>query len=299
MDYAKHFMSHRNQPLPTEGKVKKQSGYMRDAEIPLSESSSYRKRKYASPLEVSSQKTAASAALQQETGKEVQGQGEKDTKQMWRQHISKNPLKTVSVCSESIGSLSEGSGNEGEMCPGSAVHSLLHMSESSSPNRGSTSGSDESDTASSKQTSQIVQSIIHNQSRLQTHRVSETLPAPHPSPLPLTHKPFTYPYERSKSLQAILSSCGPPLQVARTQPHWRLPERPTAHYSHSLAGPTATAVASIYPTIAIEYGNSGPFKGYLPMNCAVGNQSSVLDARMRNHDFTVYDGHKSRSPKSL
>lgn len=227
---------------------------------------------------------------------------DRDTKLLWRQHISKNAVKTVSICSESNGSLSEGSGSEGGQ--GSAVHSLLHMGDtSSSHSRGSSSGSDD-DSSSSKQNQSGVNGI---QSPAQTRAHIHTVRAPetHSKTPEITgaaaHSKYTYPVERINHIQAILAACGPPLVAPQKQAHWRLPDRGYAFSSHTLAGPTAAAVASIYPTVYVENNdNSGPFKGYVPMRGPTDNGKAISDVQThgtRNQDFTIYDGHRLRAMK--
>lgn len=305
LDYAKFYLSQHNQSTASHSTMIDSTSFLRETFTSLSESSSaplQRKRKHSMSAETQGQKVF-STSHQESDMADVKGQGERDMKLQWRQHISKNAIpKAISICSESTGSLSEGSGSEGDLCPGSAVHSLLHMgvTSSSSSSRGSGSGSDESDTASSKHATPSNQTISQNTSRTQMHslRISDTPDSPktvHTTPAP-TH---FYPLERRNSIQNILAACAPPAISTRKQPHWRLPERSSSHYSHTLAGPISAAVAFIYPTIMIEDGNTGPFKGYLPMTGAFAGQFETPCTGLRNQDFTIYDGYKSRVSKDL
>lgn len=259
-----------------------------------------RKRRHNMPSPETSQSGEDITCHQEESNPKILE--DRDTKLLWRQHISKNAVKTVSICSESNGSLSEGSGSEGGQ--GSAVHSLLHMGDtSSSHSRGSSSGSDD-DSSSSKQN----QSGVHGtqapaQTRAHNHvsRASDTH-CKTPETIGTTVQTrYTYPGERINHIQAILAACGPPLVAPQKQAHWRLPDRGYAFSSHTLAGPTAAAVASIYPTVYVENkDNSGPFRGYVPMRGPTDHGKANSDAQAhgtRNQDFTIYDGHRLRAMK--
>ena len=224
---------------------------------------------------------------------------DRERKLQWRQHISMNAAKTVSICSESAGSSSGGSGGEGGLSQGSAVHSLLHMGDtSSSPSRGTSSGSDD-DSASSKQP---IQTQTTHRIHIHPHRALEKCVEPLISKPLILRPTYTYPFERSKYLQAVLAAVSPPLVApVQKKPHWRLPERGYSFSSHTLAGPTAAAVASIYPAVFVENDNhSGPFKGYVPMRENSERSKEIVDIPhqgKRNQDFTIYDGHRLRAMK--
>ena len=260
-----------------------------------------RKRRHSIPSSEAMQSGEDAGCHQEETITKVLA--DRDTKLLWRQHISKNAVKTVSICSESNGSLSEGSGSEGGQ--GSAVHSLLHMGDSSSSHsRGSSSGSDD-DSSSSRQNQSAVHSSTQApaQARSYIHipRATETHCITPVTAIATAHSKYAYPGERINHIQAILAACGPPLTAPQKQAHWRLPDRGYAFSSHTLAGPTAAAVASIYPTVYVENNdNLGPFKGYVPMRGPTDNGKATTDVQMhgvRNHDFTIYDGHRLRAMK--
>ena len=238
--------------------------------------------------------------LQFRTNNNSSDREDRERKLQWRQHISMNAAKTVSICSESAGSSSGGSGGEGGLSQGSAVHSLLHMGDTSSgQSRGASSGSDD-DSASSKQP---VQTPTTHRVHIHQHRALEKCIEPLSSKSLMPRPPYTYPLERSKYLQAVLAAVSPPLVApVQKQPHWRLPERGYAFSSHTLAGPTAAAVASIYPAVFVENDNhSGPFKGYVPMrDSSEQNKVTGVDTPLqgkRNQDFTIYDGHRLRAMK--
>ena len=307
-DYAKLALNSRTLQSPdaNKGSNRESSAYWRETNTPFVDSSptaTHRKRKHLAPLDSSVKDDLPVSA---EITIKPEGNEERDTKLLWRQHISKNTVKTVSLCSESNGSLSEGSGSEGDLrSAGSAVHSLLHIgvTSSSSSSRGSGSGSDESDTASSKHSTPLapantVTSRTQSHSiRLSESRFESTAPIAKLDTSP--HHAFSF-ASRPKSIQHILAACAPIESVSRKVPYWRLPERSIPCYSHSLAGPIAAAVASIYPTINIESGNTGPYKGYLPMTGDIDVQSNTQDSHVgiRSQDFTVYDGNKNRIVKS-
>jgi hypothetical protein len=232
-------------------------------------------------------------------------QEDRDTKLLWRQHISKNAVKTVSICSESTGSLSEGSGSEGR---GSAVHSLLHMGDSSSGHsRGSSSGSDDDSTSlkENESTFHAIPPSSQTSSRTYVHapRTYEGRSEATESKESANHTLYSYPLERPKSLQAILAACSPPLAPPQKKAHWRVPERGYTFSSHNLAGLTAAAVSSIYPTVFVENdNNSGPFRGFVPMRgppeCTKPSTDiNASSSGVRNQDFTIYDGHRLRAMK--
>jgi hypothetical protein len=224
---------------------------------------------------------------------------DRERKNQWRQHISMNAAKTVSICSESAGSSSGGSGGEGGLSQGSAVHSLLHMGDtSSSQSRGTSSGSDD-DSASSKQP---IQTPTTHRVHVHSHRALENCIEPLISQPLIARPTYTYPFERSKHLQSVLAAVSPPLVApVQKQSHWRVPERVYSFSSHTLAGPTAAAVASIYPAVFVENdNNSGPFKGYVPMRDTYEQNKVTVDTPQqgkRNQDFTIYDGHRLRAMK--
>ena len=234
-------------------------------------------------------------------------QEDRDTKLLWRQHISKNAVKTVSICSESTGSLSEGSGSEGR---GSAVHSLLHMGDSSSGHsRGSSSGSDDDSTSLKENESTFHAAPTSSQTSSRTYvhtpRIYEGRSQATESTESTNHILYSYPLERPKSLQAILAACSPPLSAPQKKAHWRVPERGYTFSSHNLAGLTAAAVSSIYPTVFVENdNNSGPFRGFVPMRgppeCtkqSIDSNVNISSSGVRNQDFTIYDGHRLRAMK--
>ena len=309
LDYAKYYLSQHNQSTPNQSAMIDSSGCLRDTHILAinsSPASIHRKRKHGVPLETGGQKFFPSSNDELDAAASQEHE-ERGTKLQWRQHLSRNILvKTTSICSESTGSLSEGSGSEGYLRPGSAVHSLLHMGvTSSSSNRESGSGSDESDAASSKQTTPTNQVEIQNTSRTQTHSLPmsdshSNSPDIHIAIQKAPLQAHSYQFDRRNSIQNILAACAPPVTSSRKQPYWRLPERSlTSQYSHTLAGPISAAVASIYPTIMVENGNTGPFKGYLPMTGAFAGNLEIPYNGLRSHDFTIYDGYKNRVSKEL
>jgi hypothetical protein len=247
---------------------------------------------------------------------------------LWRQHISKNSTKTVSICSETASGSSEGSVSEGDLSSGSAVHSLLHMSRTnSSDSRGSGSGSDESDTAPSKHViaaSNQIGSSIHSRNQNHHTRVIDkrtVTPAIHPT-IGSTNVAVTTP----KTIQAILAACetkGPtiyapppsheshafePSTCVQNHMHWRLPERVSSHTSAPLsmdiriAASTVAAVASIYPLTTDIANDSTSYRGYVPMRAVEGpvattyaNASDIV----KNLNFTVYGGVKQSSSSSV
>ena len=263
-----------------------------------------------------------------EVGSFIQAQEVRGSQQyLWRQHISKNNMKTVSICSETASGSSEGSVSEGDLSSGSAVHSLLHMSRTnSSDSRGSGSGSDESDTAASDQTPNSSQTnSAHSRNHINPPRIEKRVSpllnlsssTSHSSlGLPGLSKSPCHPPTTPKTIQAILAACEsklPPQSSvlnstfdatlsAQNHPHWRLPERPTTHSNTSslgtlsdvrIAASTVAAVASIYPcTDAIDDPTS--YLAYVPMK-AMENPGPGFQPPydgVRNHKFTVYGGNK-------
>ena len=309
LDYAKYYLSQHNQSAPNQSAMIDSSGCLKDSHILAIDSSPasiHRKRKHGVTPEMSGQKFFPSSKEELDAAA-IQEHEETGTKLQWRQHLSRNILvKTTSICSESTGSLSEGSGSEADLCQGSAVHSLLHMGvTSSSSNRESGSGSDESDAASSKHTTPTNQVETQSTSRTQTHSlpISDSRDGSPDIDIAIHNAPpeaqaRSYQFDRRNCIQSILAACAPPATPSRRQPYWRLPERSlTSQYSHTLAGPISAAVASIYPTIMIENGDTGPFKGYLPMTGAFAGNLEISYNGLRNHDFTIYDGYKNRVSK--
>ena len=254
-----------------------------------------------------------------------EAQGVRGSQQyLWRQHMSKNPVKTVSVCSETASGSSEGSVSEGDLSSGSAVHSLLHMSRTnSSDSRGSGSGSDESDAAASDQTPTSNQSSsAHSRNHINTARIEKRA-----GPLALStqniihtvgpstsHSPCP-PATTPKTIQAILAACESKVSpqspipnsnyetglCAQNHPHWRVPERSGSHNSSvmgimsdvRIAASTVAAVASIYPcTDAIDDPTS--YLAYIPMK-AIDAPAPCFQPHydgVRNNKFTVYGGNK-------
>ena len=239
---------------------------------------------------------------------------------LWRQHISKNSIKTVSICSESASGGSEGSLSEGDLSSGSAVHSLLHMGRTnSSDSRGSGSGSDESDSAPSNHTattSQLTQSL--NRHHGNVSRVSDKRTVT-PAVASLGASP-TLSVSTPKTIQAILAACesvspmtnnpspavaataaSPPhafesLACAQSHPHWRLPERTVGGIQSQtgvdvrIVASTVAAVASIYPITTDTIDST--YRGYIPMKAVdVPGPVALLDG-IRNQKFTVYGGNK-------
>lgn len=247
---------------------------------------------------------------------------------LWRQHISKNSTKTVSICSETASGSSEGSVSEGDLSSGSAVHSLLHMSRTnSSDSRGSGSGSDESDTAPSKHvTGATNQANSSSHSRNQSHhaRVVDkriVTPPVHPT-IGGSNVAVTTP----KTIQAILAACetkGPTIfapppshenlafdfsTCVQNHMHWRLPERPPSHLSGPssmdirIAASTVAAVASIYPLTTDIANDSTSYRGYVPMRAVEGPLSNTFASSAdsaKNPNFTVYGGTKQSSSSSV
>ena len=284
---------------------------------PLTVPIQIRQKHFPSPYEV----TAPS-----EEGTSVrEAQGVRGSQQyLWRQHMSKNPVKTVSVCSETASGSSEGSVSEGDLSSGSAVHSLLHMSRTnSSDSRGSGSGSDESDAAASDQTPPSNQtSGAHSRNHINTARIEKRA-----SPLMLSTQNIVHtvgptqslspcpPATTPKTIQAILAACESkippqspvpnsnydPTVCAQNHPHWRVPERSTSHNSSAMgimsdvriAASTVAAVASIYPcTDAIDDPTS--YLAYVSMKAidAPGPCFQPHYDGVRNNKFTVYGGNK-------
>ena len=247
---------------------------------------------------------------------------------LWRQHISKNSTKTVSICSETASGSSEGSASEGDLSSGSAVHSLLHMSRTnSSDSRGSGSGSDESDAAPSKHENAVSNQIgSSSHSRNQSHhtRVIDkrtVTPAIHPT-IGSASVAVTTP----KTIQAILAACetkGPtiyapppsheshafePPTCVQNHMHWRLPERVSSHTSAPLsmdiriAASTVAAVASIYPLTTDIANDSTSYRGYVPMRAVEGPVATTFATAsdiVKNLNFTVYGGTKQSSSSSV
>lgn len=240
---------------------------------------------------------------------------------LWRQHISKNSIKTVSICSESASGGSEGSLSEGDLSSGSAVHSLLHMSRTnSSDSRGSGSGSDESDSAPSNHATTPSQpnSQSHNRHHSNASRGSDKRTVT-PGVAALVSSPSLN-VSTPKTIQAILAACESispmthtspavvavtasssphafeSLACAQSHPHWRLPERTIgANLGQTsvdvrIVASTVAAVASIYP-ITIDTDDS-TYRGYIPMKPVdVPGPVPPLDG-IRNQKFTVYGGNK-------
>jgi hypothetical protein len=262
----------------------------------LTNFSNSRKRKATSPSEGHALSTPLyEEPASSEAGNIIEAQ---ENQYLWRQHLLKNVTKMVSLCSTTGSESTRSEGSEGSDS-GSAINSLLNMGRNSPNSRTSGSGSDDgSETAGDRTTSKPP--VVSNQGSVRPNtqhiRNAKIKTETHPTQF---YRTYTAPLGRPETIQEILASCARYSKQPSNQPNtnWRTGDRPTSSF-HSFAASTASAVASLYPTIHIADGNTGPYKGFLPMTLNDGEERmAALSSKSgtRSQDFTVYDGYKNEA----